>query len=235
MHSLRWRSSMAIHSPRMISLPTVSRRCTIATLAMMRVALVDIDRLHTDPATGLLVDMVTMTGSTPQRGHTISTVTLAYTLLSLRTALRSLGGQLELYSNNTPDTAIVNTPLDHLDIDYPTDSALTFSARIEQILHAHAQLLYDHLTDATGRAWSGWDVVANAPVDEQDLLDAHTAAVRGLFAAYSRDRETSDIAIERSAVFTIASRPCSTIATRESTPQRPCRWMRSSTPRFDLR
>ena len=150
-------------------------------LAMMRVALVDLDRMHTDPASGLLVDAVTMQGSTPQRGHTISTITLAYTLLGLRTALRSLGGQLELYSNNTPDTAIATTPLDGLALH---DGTLTFSARFEQVLRTHAQLLYNQLTDATGRAWSGWDVAANAPVDDQDLLDAHTAAVRGLFAAY---------------------------------------------------
>jgi hypothetical protein len=149
-------------------------------LAMMRVALVDLDRMHTDPATGLLVDTVTMM----QRGQTLSTVTLAYTLLGLRTALRSLGGQLELYSNNTPDTAITSTPLDALAIHHPSDPALTFSARLEQILRAHAELLYDHLTDATGRAWSGWDVAASAHVDELDVLDSHAAAIRGLFAAY---------------------------------------------------
>jgi hypothetical protein len=153
-------------------------------LGVMRVALVDLDRVHTDPATGILVDSVTFAGATPMRGHTLSTTSLAYTLLGLRTALRSLGGQLELYSNNTPDTAIGHTPLDEVALRYPGDAALTFSGRLEQMLRTHAELLYDHLTDATGRAWSGWDVATNAPIDDADTLDAHAAAVRGLFAAY---------------------------------------------------
>jgi hypothetical protein len=52
------------------------------------------------------------------------------------------------------------------------------------MLRAHAELLYERLTDATGRAWSGWDVSTTSHVDEADTLDAHAAAVRGLFAAY---------------------------------------------------
>ena len=153
-------------------------------LAMMRVAVIDLDRLHTDPASGLLVDDVAIAGTTPARGHTISTTSVAYTVIGLRTVLRSLSSQLELYSNNTPDTAIATTPLDTHAIAYPTDATLTFSGRVEQILRAHGTLLLDRLTDATGRAWSGWDVAAGTPIDDQDLLDAHTAAIRGLFAAY---------------------------------------------------
>jgi len=153
-------------------------------LAMLRVALIDLDRLHTDPSSGVLVDNVAMTGAAAQRGHTLSTTTVAYAMIGFRTALRALGGQLELYSNNTPDTARARAPLDGLAIAYPGDSTLTFSGRIEQQLHAHAQLLYDHLTDASGRAWSSWDVAANAPVDASDTVDAHAAAIRGLFAAY---------------------------------------------------
>jgi len=153
-------------------------------LAIIRVALVDLDRLHGDQATGLLVDTVTFSGAAPVRGHTLSTTSLAYTLLGLRTVRRSLGGQLELYSNNTPDTALGPTSLDAFPLHDPGDPARTFSERLDQLLRAHADLLFDHLTDATGRAWSGWDVAANAPVDDADTLDAHAAAVRGLLAAY---------------------------------------------------
>jgi hypothetical protein len=159
-------------------------------LAMMRVALVDLDRLHRDPATGVLVDRVMMTGTTAARGHTISTTSAAYTVIGLRTVLRSLSSQLELYSNNTPDTAIGRTPLDVLPIRFPGDDALTFTGRLAQLERAHAALLLDHLTDATGRAWTGWDVVANAHVDDTDVLDAHTAAIRGLFAAYLATGDT---------------------------------------------
>ena len=153
-------------------------------LAMMRVAFVDLDRLHTDPASGLLVDDVAMTGATPARGTTISTTSVAYGVIGLRTMLRSLSAQLELYSNNTPDTAVASTPLDLWPISYPGAPALTFSGRARQVLRAEADLLYDHLTDASGRAYDGWDVAGGAPVDTADTLDAHAAAIRGLFAAY---------------------------------------------------
>ena len=131
-------------------------------LAMMRVALVDLDRMQT-PAP-------------------VSTTTVAYTVIGLRTVLRSLSSQLELYSNNTPDTAIGATPLDALPIHYPGDDTLTFTGRLVQIERAQAELLYNQLTDATGRAYTG--------VDDTDVLDAHTAAIRGLFAAYLATGDT---------------------------------------------
>src|SRR5262249_42897535 len=145
------------------------------TLAMLRVLLIDLDRMHTDPASQLLVDHVATTG----RGHTVATTSAAYTIIALRTALRSLSSQLELYSNNTPDTAFTTTPLDALPIHFPGNATLTFTGRVKQILHAQADLLLDHLTDPSGRAWAGWDVAAGAHVDDSDTLDAHTAAIRG--------------------------------------------------------
>ena len=152
-------------------------------LGLMRVALINVDRLHGDPASGVLVDTVTMNGATPTRGATVSTTSVAYTLLGLRTVLRSTGSQLQLYSNNKPDSAIAGSPLDAALI-HPASGPTTFSARMQVVLRAQAALLFDHLTDASGRAWNGWDVTQGTHVDDDDLLDAHTAAVRGLFAAY---------------------------------------------------
>lgn len=143
-------------------------------LGVLRVALVDLQRLHVDPASGVLVDDVVMNGATPARGSSASVVSVAYAILALRNAIRSLSSQLQLYSNNKPDTAIGQTPFD----------GDTLIARTQATLKTEAALLYDHLTDDTGRAWSGWDVTRGAPQSDEDLLDAHTAAVRGLFAAY---------------------------------------------------
>ncbi|HEY1814010.1 MAG TPA: hypothetical protein VGG74_16780 [Kofleriaceae bacterium] len=158
-------------------------------LAMIRVAIVNLDRLHVDPASNIIVDDVTFSGTTPTRGTTVSTTTVAYALLGLRTVLRSCGSELELYSNNTPDTMTAGA-LDSLPISFPSDATLTFSARARQLVLAHAELLYNSLTDATGRAYDGWDLAANAPLDQSDVLDAHTAAVRGLFAAYLATGDT---------------------------------------------
>ncbi len=151
-------------------------------LGVLRVALVDLDRLHVDPASGLLVDDVAMKGASPSRGTTISTISVAYSILALRNALRSLSSQLRLYSNNKPDTAIARTPFDALPGHPPSGGTLV--GRMQQILRAEAKLLLDHLTDESGRAWDGWDVAKGARLDDHDVLDAHTAALRGLFAAY---------------------------------------------------
>ena len=151
-------------------------------LAMMRVALVNMDRLHGDPSTGVLVDDVSFNGATPQRGTAVATTSVAYTLMALRAVVRTLSSQLELYSNNTPDTALATTPLDALPTHHP--DGLTFSAHAKAMLRKHGDLLYDKLTDASGRAFSGWDVSTNAVVDQSDSLDAHAAAIRGLFATY---------------------------------------------------
>ncbi len=151
-------------------------------LGVLRVALVDLDRLHVDPASDLLVDDVTMKGASPSRGATVSTTSVAYSILALRNALRSLSSQLQLYSNNKPDTAIGKTPFDALPGHPPPGGTLI--GRMQQILRAEAGLLFDHLTDESGRAWDGWDVEKGSRLDDHDLLDAHTAAERGLFAAY---------------------------------------------------
>ncbi|HEY0249926.1 MAG TPA: hypothetical protein VGC41_00280, partial [Kofleriaceae bacterium] len=141
-------------------------------LAMLRVAVIDLDRMHGEA--GLL----------SEADHTIATTSVAYTVLAARTALRSLGSSLELYSNNTPDGALGTTPLDAYPLAYPGDATLTFSTRLSQILRAQADLLYDHLTDASGHAYAGWDNAAAALTSFDDTLDAHAAAVRGLFAGY---------------------------------------------------
>ncbi|MFT3693740.1 MAG: hypothetical protein QM831_11405 [Kofleriaceae bacterium] len=123
-------------------------------LGMLRVAIIDLDRMTT-PTT---------------------TTEVAYTAIAERTALRALSSQLELYSNNTPDTAVTTSPLDMYPLAYPGDASLTFSGRLAQLLRANAELLWNQLTDPSGRAFTG--------VDQADVLDAHTAAIRGLFTSY---------------------------------------------------
>ncbi|MEO8840779.1 MAG: hypothetical protein ABI591_30665 [Kofleriaceae bacterium] len=157
-------------------------------LAMIRVAVINLDRLHID-STGILVDHVTFTGATAARGHTASTITAAYAVIGLRTVLRSLGSQLELYSNNTPDTATTGA-LDSVALHFPGDATLAFGDRVRQLVRGEADLLFEHLTDATGRAYRGWDATANDVVDQTDTLDSHTAAIRGLFAAYLATGDT---------------------------------------------
>ncbi len=153
------------------------------SLGLMRVALVNLDRLHVDPASGVLVDQVQFSGTTPVRGQTVSTTSTAYAVIALRTALRSMGSTLALYSNNTPDGAQGTGVLDAFPLR-AAGGTDTFSQRVRAMVRSQGALLYEHLTQADGRAFAGWNVATQAPTSTDDTLDAHTAAIRGLFATY---------------------------------------------------
>jgi hypothetical protein len=147
-------------------------------LAMMRVLVVNMDRLHVDPATGLFAD--DFTGASGVRGSVLSSDVAAYALLSLRTARRALDSELTLYSNTTPDTGGIPSPLDA----FPPVAGLPFGQRLDQLIGALAGVFYDKLTSADGQAFSGWDRARGAPIDDGSNLDGHTAAIRGLLTAY---------------------------------------------------
>ena len=158
-------------------------------LGVLRVALVDLQRMHVDPASGVPVDDVTIVNGAPTRGTTLATTTAAYTMLALRTTRRTLSDQLTLYLNLKPDTATVTTLLDAPPIGSaaPVD---TVTDLLNALVQTMAGLLYDHLTDDTGRAWPGWDVSAGAPTSDDDELDSHTAAIRGLYQAFLATGDT---------------------------------------------
>lgn len=151
-------------------------------LAMLRVGLVTLRRLHVDPGTGLPVDEATPGA----RGSTLSAPVAAYTLLALRTTRRALSSELTLYGDLTPDTATVSTPLDAP----PIAGGVTVTTVLNESIRSLAALFYDRLTDGSGRAFAGWDLAAGTPTSAADLLDAHTAAVRALLVAYLATGET---------------------------------------------
>jgi len=156
------------------------------SLAMIRVLVVNLARLHVDPSTQLFLDGVALGHGSPVRGKTLSTDKAAYALLALRTARRSLDSQLVLYSNTKPDTEGVPTPLDALQ---PL-SGLPFGVRLDQLVRSLSNTFYDLLTTADGHAYGGWSLATGGPVDDGRQLDAHTAAIRGLLVAYLATGET---------------------------------------------
>jgi hypothetical protein len=155
-------------------------------LAMMRVAVVNMDRLHVDPATLFMVDHVGLAGANASRGTTLSTDTAAYALLSLRTARRALDSELVLYSNTKPDAHGVPCPLD----TFAAVRGVPFGTRLDAMVGSLAAVFYDQLTTADGHAFSGWDLAHGTAVDTGTSLDAHTAAIRGLLVAYLATGET---------------------------------------------
>ena len=149
-------------------------------LAMMRVAFVNIDRLHVDPTTGLFVDDVGLAGGNVSRGTTLSTDVAAYALLALRTARRALDSELTLYSNTTPDIEGAACPLDA----FAGVDGVPFSTRLDQLIRALAAVFTAQLTTEGGTAYAGWNLAGATPTDTGTSLDAHAAAIRGLLVAY---------------------------------------------------
>jgi hypothetical protein len=168
-------------------------------LAMIRVLVADIDRVHVDPASGLPADDAALAGGRPVRGTSLSADVAAYALLALRTARRALDSQLTLYANTTPDSHGVPTPLDALP---PLGGGLPFSARLDQLIDALSNAFYDHLTTGAGVAFGGFDLARAAATGAGDELDAHTAAIRGLLLAYlctgaARFRDRAGVVLAR--------------------------------------
>jgi hypothetical protein len=155
-------------------------------LAMARVLVVNMDRLHVDPATGVFVDDVALPGGKAARGTTLSSDVAAYTLLSLRTVRRAVDGVLTLYSNTTPDAHNVPSPLD----SFPPLDGMTYAVRLDQLIASLSGVFFDELTTADGHAYGAWDLAKKAPTDDGTKLDAHTAAIRGLLVAYLATGDT---------------------------------------------
>ncbi len=168
--------------------PTGASTLHDRALGMMRVAVVNMDRLHVDPATMLMVDAVSLAGAAVKRGTTLSADTAAYALLALRTARRALDSELVLYSNTKPDAHGVPSPLD----TFAAVRGVPFSTRLDAMIASLAAVFYDQLTVADGHAYAAWDVAHAAPAnaDTGTSLDAHTAAIRGLLVAYLATGET---------------------------------------------
>jgi hypothetical protein len=154
------------------------------SLAMLRFLLVTLDRTHLTPS-GLLADRAAFDGVAPRPGASISIEAAAYAIVVLRVARLSLTHRLGLYGSVTPDTAGLATALDAAPLG--GGGPATVGALLDTLIQTHARVLRDGLTDEQGRAAPSWDLAAGAPASPgltDDRLDAHAAAVRGLYAAY---------------------------------------------------
>jgi hypothetical protein len=152
-------------------------------LGILKIALVNLDRLHFDPTAKVLVDSVSVAGGTPTRGSRVSTVDLATSITALRTAYRSLNSSLQLYSNDTPDThgapgALASVPLTGASYTGTLEDHLT------ELIRAQAEFLSNKLISPTGVVANGYDLRTNAADASPSTLVAEAAAIFGLLDAY---------------------------------------------------
>ena len=73
-------------------------------LGVLKIALVDLDRLHFNSTAAVLVDSASVQSGAVAQGTHVTTLEAGEAILALRNAFRSLNGSLQLYSNDTPDT-----------------------------------------------------------------------------------------------------------------------------------
>jgi hypothetical protein len=157
-------------------------------LAVAKVALVDLDRMHRR-SDDVLVDTATLRAGVAVPGATVGVRSTAYAVVILRSARRALTSQLTLYANSTPDAVPTTTALDATSWrGAPMGESVV--QRLTRLLRAQAELLYTRLTDATGRTQSGWNAETGAVIGTGADLEAHAAAIRGLLEAYLATGET---------------------------------------------
>ena len=166
-------------------------------LAVMRVAFVDLDRIHTDPGTGIVVDSATISGGAVTRGTTVTTTSLGHVVVGLRHLLMGCNASVSQYGAPDPDPSkdalgILNTiPIHPAMTD--AGSPPLFSPYVRQVLLAQAQFVRDVLTTSTGGVAndatlaSGQWTADPAPT----LLESQGAALRVLVEAWFLTQDTS--------------------------------------------
>jgi hypothetical protein len=162
-------------------------------LGILKIALVDLDRIHFDPSARVLVDTatvsMTVTTATVARGTSVSTVELAEAILALRNAYRSLNGSLQLYSNDTPDTLGGAGALDSAPLTGAPYSG-TLEAHIIDLIRAEADFLASKLVDQSGAVANGYDLRQRAKDPSATTIEAESGAIRGLLEAYLATSDT---------------------------------------------
>jgi hypothetical protein len=162
-------------------------------LGVMRVAFVDLDRVHREPATNVIVDTATInagSGGTISRGSTASTTALGHVVVGLRHLLMACNAAVSQYGAPDGDPTKDALGILNLVAIHPTggDGAAppTFSARVRQLLMAQADFVYGTLTQADGTVSNGatlnggqWTAMTDPPT-----LEAQSAALRVLGEAW---------------------------------------------------
>ena len=156
-------------------------------LADLKIAVVDVDRLHFDPAHQVLVDEATVQHGAVQRGSTVTTVTAGYAIVGLRTALRAISSSLTLYSNDTPDTVGAPTALDAAPL---AGAPAPLPARMLQLIRAEADFIVGKLIGPDGAVANGYDLAAGSADPSPTRLESEASAIRGLLDAYLATSDT---------------------------------------------
>ena len=159
------------------------------SLALIRTAFIDLDRMHADPTTGLIVDSATVNGGTVTRRPAITTTSLTHVLLGLRTALMGLNATVSQYGAPDDNPAEdVNGILNSIPIHPAGGGGGTpsFSARVRQVFTTNAAFVRDVLTHADGTVANGATLAGGKATANPGMatIDSQTAAIRALVEGF---------------------------------------------------
>ena len=75
-------------------------------LGILRVALIDLERMHADPSLGVILDGATVSGGTLARGAGVTTTALSHVLIALRQTILSLNAAVTQYGAADESAAV---------------------------------------------------------------------------------------------------------------------------------
>jgi len=166
-------------------------------LGVMRVAFVDLDRIHRDPTTNVIVDTATIAGGSISRGSTVSTVSLGHVVVGLRHLLMACNAAVSQYGSPDGDaTKDALGILNGVPIHPPVGDAGApplFSARVREALMAQANFVYGTLTKDDGTVSNGATLSGGiwTPTTDPATLESQGAALRVLGEAWFLSGDTA--------------------------------------------
>ncbi|MGO8996668.1 MAG: hypothetical protein ACLQVI_25420 [Polyangiaceae bacterium] len=179
------------------------------TLGIIRVAFIDLDRMHTVPITAggaITVDTATVSGGVATPGTTVTMTNLGHVMIGLRQTILSLNGKISEYGAADPDPStdalgILNPVPIHPPASADVEAGVppVFSSRVREVFEGNAQLLRDVLTKSDGSVFNSATVVNGVltPTPGTATLDSQAAAVRGLTEAFLVTNDTTYLAQAR--------------------------------------
>lgn len=159
-------------------------------LAVIRAAFIDLDRMHSDPKLGIIMDTSTVTGGVATPSTTVTTSTLAHSLLALRQVVLSLNGSITQYGAPDPSPeADFQGILNSLPFNPPPDAdggVPVFSRRVRDVFLKNAAFVLNVLTSSDGSVANSATIVNGTatPSTDPTLIESQTAAARALTEAY---------------------------------------------------
>jgi hypothetical protein len=167
-------------------------------LGVIRLAFIDLDRIHADPTLGVFVDTATVSGTGAAqivtRSASVTTSSLAHVLIGLRQTLLSVNGSITQYGAADPDPNVdVNCIFtqDGVPIHPPAGAgdagaAASFSQRVRSVFTTNASFFLDVLTHADGSVVNGVTLANGVatPLTTPATLQAQTSALRALIESF---------------------------------------------------